>query len=85
MKALIKNRKKLKMKKTFWSVVKALAAPGKNLWKAAAQQETKAAQEEQERENKKNQDREELISQMRDFEKTMNDILNSLKEKNNEN
>lgn len=73
------------MKKTFWSIVKVLATPGKNLWKAAAQQETKAAQEEQERENKKNQDREELIQKMRDFEKTMNIVLNGLKEKNNEN
>lgn len=70
------------MKKTFWSVVKVLATPGKNLWKAAAQQETRAAQEEQERENKKNQDRKELIQKMRDFEETMNDWLNKLKMEN---
>lgn len=76
------------MKKVFWSVVRKACAPAKNIWKRAVIEESKLKKEQEQYKaiqlNKQEEDKQKLIDSMKEFENTMNDLINKLKNGENQ-
>ena len=66
------------MKKVFWSAMKVLASPGKNLWKMAAQQESYISRAETQKQEQTEEKKNQIYNEMRDFEEKMNVLMNQL-------